>query len=146
MDYAYNSEISHTKAKAGDTEKWVASLRPLLDTNKSTSMSHRELIMMDTAVLDIEMKKASVAKSELEVSVFLFLSFFAFHSVISFFFPLFILSYYFSISFRLMAGREHRTLYPRLLYSDHTSTFKASSSILFWWWLILDLESRSLLP
>jgi hypothetical protein len=73
MDYQYSSEVSHTKAKAGDTEKWVTSLRPLLDANKSTSMSHRELIMMDTAVLDIEMKKASVARSELEVSVFPFL-------------------------------------------------------------------------
>jgi hypothetical protein len=71
MDYAYSyssSDVSHTKAKAGDTERWAASLGPLLDVNKSTNMSHRELIKMDTTVLDIEMKKATVTRSELEVS------------------------------------------------------------------------------
>ncbi|CAG8584527.1 63_t:CDS:2 [Acaulospora colombiana] len=69
MDFTYTygaSDVSHTKAKAGDTDRWAASLSPLLDVNKSTSMSHRELIKMDTTVLDIEMKKASVTRSELE--------------------------------------------------------------------------------
>ncbi|PVF95771.1 hypothetical protein CPB86DRAFT_710544 [Serendipita vermifera] len=69
MDFVYTygaSDVSHTKAKAGDTDRWAASLSPLLDVNKSVSMSHRELIKMDTTVLDIEMKKASVTRSELE--------------------------------------------------------------------------------
>lgn len=71
MDYTYtysSSDVSHTKAKAGDTERWVERLGPLLDVARSTSMSHRELIKMDTTVLDIEMKKATVNRSELEVS------------------------------------------------------------------------------
>jgi hypothetical protein len=71
MDYTYtysSSDVSHTKAKAGDTDRWAAGLGPLLDVNRSTSMSHRELIKMDTTVLDIEMKKATVTRSELEVS------------------------------------------------------------------------------
>lgn len=72
MDYSYtysSSDVSHTKAKAGDTDKWAVGLGPLLDANKSSSMSHRELIKMDTTVLDIEMKKATVTRSELEVSL-----------------------------------------------------------------------------
>ncbi len=71
MDYTYtynSSDVSHTKAKAGDTERWAAGLGALLDVSRSTSMSHRELIKMDTTVLDIEMKKATVTRSELEVS------------------------------------------------------------------------------
>jgi hypothetical protein len=78
MDFTYTygaSDVSHTKAKAGDTDRWAASLSPLLDVNKSISMSHRELIKMDTTVLDIEMKKASVIRSELEVSAFFSISF-----------------------------------------------------------------------
>jgi hypothetical protein len=71
MDFAYTykpSEISHTKAKAGDTDKWAAGLDLLLDSGRSLGMTHRELIKMDTTVLDIEMKKASVTRAELEVS------------------------------------------------------------------------------
>lgn len=134
MDYQYSSEVSHTKAKAGDTEKWVASLRPLLDINKSTSMSHRELIMMDTAVLDIEMKKASVTRSELEVSVFPFPSFQRFHPHCDPF--LFSISSFDTCSrFVICFGagwRDYRTLYPRILWPSHASSSKPSSLILFW--------------
>lgn len=66
MDYTYASEISHTRAKVGDTERWAAGLSPLLDAHKSVKLTHRELIKMDTTVLDIELKKASVIRSELE--------------------------------------------------------------------------------
>lgn len=71
MDFAYTykpSEVSHTKAKVGDTEKWTAGLELLLDSGKSMNMNHRELIKMDTTILDIEMKKATVTRTELEVS------------------------------------------------------------------------------
>ncbi|KIM32562.1 hypothetical protein M408DRAFT_326353 [Serendipita vermifera MAFF 305830] len=69
MDYVYTyqpSEVSHTKAKAGDTDKWTSSLELLLDSSKSLNMNHRELIKMDNSILDIEMKKATVTRSELE--------------------------------------------------------------------------------
>jgi len=71
MDFTYTykpSEVSHTRAKAGDTDKWTIGLDSLLDSGRSLSMSHRELIKMDTTILDIEMKKASVLRAELEVS------------------------------------------------------------------------------
>lgn len=72
MDYTYASEISHTRAKVGDTERWAAGLSPLLDAHKSVKLTHRELIKMDTTVLDIELKKASVIRSELEVRLFVY--------------------------------------------------------------------------
>ncbi|KAG8835761.1 dihydroorotate dehydrogenase [Serendipita sp. 399] len=70
MDYAYDytEDVSHTKAKAGDTERWVTGLSGLLDPTKSAKMTLRELIKMDTTVLDIEMKKATVTRTELEVA------------------------------------------------------------------------------
>jgi hypothetical protein len=74
MDFTYTykpSEVSHTRARPGDTEKWAAGLDLLLDSGRSLNMNHRELIRMDTTVLDIEMKKASVTRAELEVSTLL---------------------------------------------------------------------------
>ncbi|KAG8824719.1 hypothetical protein FRC19_001242 [Serendipita sp. 401] len=70
MDYTYDysEDVSHTKAKAGDTERWVTGLSGLLDQSKTAKMTLRELIKMDTTVLDIEMKKGTVTRAELEVS------------------------------------------------------------------------------
>ncbi|KAG8754714.1 hypothetical protein FRC14_004721 [Serendipita sp. 396] len=68
MDYTYDysEDVSHTKAKAGDTERWVTGLSGLLDQSKTAKMTLRELIKMDTTVLDIEMKKGTVTRAELE--------------------------------------------------------------------------------
>jgi len=67
--YTYHpSEVSHTVAKRGDTDKWTTALSALVHADRGgVELKPRDLLRLDNAILEVELKKASVGADEIKV-------------------------------------------------------------------------------
>lgn len=67
--YTYHpSEVSHTVAKRGDTDKWTTALSALVHSDRAdVELKPRDLLRLDNVILEVELKKASVGEDEIKV-------------------------------------------------------------------------------
>jgi hypothetical protein len=69
--YTYQpSEVSHTVAKRGDTDKWTTALSALVHSDRAgagVELKPRDLLRLDNVILEVELKKASVGEDEIKV-------------------------------------------------------------------------------
>lgn len=67
--YTYHpSEVSHTVAKRGDTDKWTSALSALVHSDRAgVELKPRDLLRLDNVILEVELKKASVGEDEIKV-------------------------------------------------------------------------------
>lgn len=62
------SEVSHTVAKTGDTDKWTTALSALVHSDRAgVELKPRDLLRLDNVILEVELKKASVGEDEVKV-------------------------------------------------------------------------------
>ena len=62
------SEVSHTVAKRGDTDKWTTDLTALVHPDRAgVELKPRDLLRLDNVILEVELKKASVGEDEIKV-------------------------------------------------------------------------------
>ena len=67
--YTYHpSEVSHTVANRGDTDKWTTALSALVHSDRAdVELKPRDLLRLDNVILEVELKKASVGEDEIKV-------------------------------------------------------------------------------
>ena len=67
--YTYHpSEVSHTVAETGDTDKWTTALSALVHSDRAgVELKPRDLLRLDNVILEVELKKASVGDNEIKV-------------------------------------------------------------------------------
>jgi len=66
--YTYHpSEVSHTVAEKGDTDKWTTALSALVHSDRAgVELKPRDLLRLDNVILEVELKKASVGEDEIK--------------------------------------------------------------------------------